>query len=91
MEKENNFGIHPRNAEQAFALEILNDPEVKLMGLTGKAGTGKTLLRAGSGAETEPNVSANSIGSSHRVAFNKDLGYLPGDENRRLLLHAAVI
>ena len=43
VEKENNYGIHPRSAEQTFAFEILNDPEVKLVGLTGKAGTGKTL------------------------------------------------
>ena len=34
------------HAEQTFALEMLNDPKVKLVGLTGKAGTGKT-LRAG--------------------------------------------
>ena len=33
-----------RNAEQSFAFEILNDPNIKLVALTGKAGTGKTLL-----------------------------------------------
>lgn len=38
------YGIEPRNAEQTFAFEILNDPHVKLVALTGKAGTGKTLL-----------------------------------------------
>ena len=42
--KEKNFGIEPRNAEQTFAFDLLNDPEVKLLALTGKAGTGKTLL-----------------------------------------------
>ena len=42
--KGRNYGIEPRNAEQSFAFEILNDPNVKLVALTGKAGTGKTLL-----------------------------------------------
>ena len=44
VEKASNYGIQPRNAEQSFAFEVLNDPDVKLIGLTGKAGTGKTLL-----------------------------------------------
>ena len=44
VEKGSNYGIQPRNAEQAFAFEILNDPDIKLVALTGKAGTGKTLL-----------------------------------------------
>lgn len=42
--KEKNFGIEPRNAEQAFAFDLLNDDRVKLLAITGKAGTGKTLL-----------------------------------------------
>ena len=44
VDKGTNFGIQPRNAEQSFAFEVLNDPNIKLVGLTGKAGTGKTLL-----------------------------------------------
>ena len=44
VNKTKNYGIEPRNAEQSFAFEILNDPNVKLVALTGKAGTGKTLL-----------------------------------------------
>ena len=42
--KGKNYGIEPRNAEQSFALRFLNDPNGKLVALTGKAGTGKTLL-----------------------------------------------
>ena len=42
--KENASGITPRNAEQTFALDALIRPEIKLISLTGKAGTGKTLL-----------------------------------------------
>ena len=44
VNKTKNYGIEPRNAEQSFAFEILNDPDIKLVALTGKAGTGKTLL-----------------------------------------------
>lgn len=44
VNKTKNYGIEPRNAEQSFAFEVLNDPNIKLVALTGKAGTGKTLL-----------------------------------------------
>jgi PhoH-like ATPase len=44
VEKEKASGIVPRNAEQTFALDALLRPEIKLVSLTGKAGTGKTLL-----------------------------------------------
>ena len=44
VNKTRNYGIEPRNAEQSFAFEVLNDPNIKLVALTGKAGTGKTLL-----------------------------------------------
>ena len=44
IEKERCFGIEPRNAEQTFAMNVLLDDDVKLVALTGKSGTGKTLL-----------------------------------------------
>ncbi|HBC37876.1 MAG TPA: ribonuclease, partial [Porphyromonadaceae bacterium] len=37
VDKEPSFGISPRNAEQTFALGVLNDPDIKLVGITGKA------------------------------------------------------
>jgi len=42
--KQTTYGIDPRNAEQTFALEALSNPDIQLVSLTGKAGTGKTLL-----------------------------------------------
>lgn len=42
VNKTKNYGIEPRNAEQSFAFEVLTDPNIKLVALTGKAGTGKT-------------------------------------------------
>lgn len=84
IEKESNFGIQPRNAEQAFAFELLNDPEVKLVGLTGKAGTGKTLLALAS-ALKQHKVYAQILLARPIVSLsNKDLGYLPGDEKQKV-------
>ena len=84
IEKESNFGIQPRNAEQAFAFEILNDPEVKLVGLTGKAGTGKTLLALASALKQHKVYSQILLARPIVSLSNKDLGYLPGDEKQKI-------
>lgn len=84
VEKGTNYGIQPRNAEQSFAFEILNDPDVKLVGLTGKAGTGKTLLALAS-ALKQVNVYKQILLARPIVALaNKDLGFLPGDEKQKV-------
>ena len=84
VEKGGNYGIQPRNAEQSFAFEILNDPDVKLVGLTGKAGTGKTLLALAS-ALKQANVYKQILLARPIVALaNKDLGFLPGDEKQKV-------
>lgn len=44
VNKEPAYGIMPRNAEQTFALQAMRDDNIKLVTLSGKAGTGKTLL-----------------------------------------------
>ena len=84
VEKASNYGIRPRNAEQSFAFEVLNDPDVKLIGLTGKAGTGKTLLALAS-ALKQANVYKQILLARPIVALaNKDLGFLPGDEKQKV-------
>lgn len=84
VEKTSNYGIQPRNAEQSFAFEVLNDPDVKLIGLTGKAGTGKTLLALAS-ALKQANVYKQILLARPIVALaNKDLGFLPGDEKQKV-------
>ena len=84
VEKSSNYGIQSRNAEQSFAFEVLNDPEVKLIGLTGKAGTGKTLLALAS-ALKQANVYKQILLARPIVALaNKDLGFLPGDEKQKV-------
>lgn len=84
VEKSSNYGISPRNAEQTFALEVLNDPNIKLIGLTGKAGTGKTLL-ALAAALKQANLYKQILLARPIVALaNKDLGFLPGDEKQKV-------
>jgi PhoH-like ATPase len=82
--KEGNFGIHPRNAEQTFALEILNDPKVKLVGLTGKAGTGKTLLALAAALKQHRTYQQILLARPIVTLSNKDLGFLPGDEKQKI-------
>lgn len=84
VEKSNNYGIVPRNAEQSFAFEVLNDPDIKLVGVTGKAGTGKTLLALAS-ALKQANVYKQILLARPIVALaNKDIGFLPGDEKQKV-------
>lgn len=84
VEKGTNYGIQPRNAEQSFAFDVLNDPDVKLVGITGKAGTGKTLLALAS-ALKQTNVYKQILLARPIVSLaNKDIGFLPGDEKQKV-------
>ena len=86
VEKSSNFGIHPRNAEQTFALEVLNDPKIKLVGLTGKAGTGKTLLALAAALKQHRTYNQILLARPIVALSNKDMGFLPGDEKPFKLL-----
>lgn len=79
-----NFGIQPRNSEQSFAFEVLNDPKIKLIGITGKAGTGKTLLALASGLKQHDIYSQILLARPIVSLSNKDLGFLPGDEKQKV-------
>lgn len=84
VEKGSNYGIQPRNAEQSFAFEILNDPDVKLVGLTGKAGTGKTLLALASALKQANQYKQILLARPIVSLANKDIGFLPGDEKQKV-------
>lgn len=84
VDKKANFGIQPRNAEQAFAFEVLNDRDIKLVGVTGKAGTGKTLLALASALSQHNEYSQILLARPIVSLSNKDLGYLPGDEKAKI-------
>lgn len=84
IEKKTYFGIQPRNAEQSFAMNILTDPDVKLIGLTGKAGTGKTLLALAAALSQEELYKQILLARPIVSLANKDLGFLPGDEKAKV-------
>lgn len=84
IDKKPAYGIKPRNAEQTFSLNALVNPEIKLTSLTGKAGTGKTLL-ALAAAISQHDVYDQILLARPIVALsNKDLGFLPGDAEEKI-------
>lgn len=79
VEKESAFGIKPKNAEQAFALHAILNPDIKLVTLQGVAGTGKTLLALAGAIEQKRNFKQIILARPIVPLSNKDLGFLPGD------------
>jgi len=77
-------GVHPRNAEQSFALRALLDDQLKLVTLTGKAGSGKTLLALAAAIESRSHFSQTLLARPAVPLSNRDLGYLPGDIDAKL-------
>lgn len=84
VEKVRSFGIEPRNAEQAFAMNVLLDDDVKLVALTGKSGTGKTLLALAAALQKIENYKQILLARPIVALANKDLGFLPGDEKQKI-------
>ena len=84
--REGVWGIYPKNIEQQFAFDALLSSEVKLVSLTGKAGTGKTLLAIAAGLELTLNQQDYSrvLVSRPIMPMGRDLGFLPGDINEKL-------
>ena len=84
VEKERCFGIEPRNAEQTFAMNVLLDDNVKLIALTGKSGTGKTLLALAAALHKHETYKQILLARPIVALGNRDLGYLPGDEKEKV-------
>lgn len=80
------WGIFPRNLEQTFGLKALLDDRIKLVTLTGGAGTGKTLLAIASGLAkaTDEDIYQKLLVARPIFALGKDIGYLPGDLDEKL-------
>jgi PhoH-like ATPase len=77
-------GITPRNAEQTFAANALLDPNIPLVSLTGKAGTGKTLLALASALHVKKRYRQIFIARPIVPLSNKDIGFLPGDVESKI-------
>ena len=84
VEKPNAYGIYPRNAEQTFSMHALLDPKISLVALTGRAGTGKTLLALASALQQIDMYDQIFLARPIVALANKDLGYLPGDAKEKI-------
>ena len=78
------FGIAPQNAEQAFALDAILNPDIKLVSIQGVAGTGKTLLSLAGALEQRRDFHQIYLARPVVPLSNKDIGYLPGDVKSKL-------
>lgn len=84
VEKHRTYGIDPRNAEQTFSIDALTRPDVQLIALTGKAGTGKTLLALAAALHQEKKFNQILLARPIVPLANRDLGFLPGDVNEKI-------
>ncbi|MDQ6937017.1 MAG: PhoH family protein, partial [Actinomycetota bacterium] len=81
------FGLRGRSAEQRIALDLLLDPEVGIVSLGGRAGTGKSALALCAGLESVLERRAHKRVVVFRPLYavgGQELGYLPGSENEKM-------
>jgi PhoH-like ATPase len=78
------YGIKPKNAEQAFALHAILNPDVKLVTISGVAGTGKTLLALAGSLELKNNYDQLILARPIVPLSNKEIGFLPGDAEEKV-------
>lgn len=80
------WGVHARNAEQNFALNLLMDPAIDFVTLLGHAGTGKTLLTLAAGLHQtlEQEIYTEIIMTRITIPVGEDIGFLPGTEEEKM-------
>ncbi|WP_322747645.1 MULTISPECIES: PhoH family protein [unclassified Frankia] len=81
------FGLHGRSAEQRVALDLLLDPDIGIISLGGRAGTGKSALALCAGLEAVMERGLHRRVVVFRPLYavgGQDLGYLPGSENEKM-------
>ena len=83
--------IEARNKEQAFAIDMLMDPSIKIVSLVGRAGSGKTLMAIAAGLQqtiglrSDENHYDRLIVSRPVQPLGKDIGFLPGTMEEKML------
>ena len=93
------WGLRSRSKEQRFALDLLMDPEINVIALDGRAGTGKTLLAIASGLEQVVEQRRYERLAVYRPLVpvgRADVGFLPGDLDEKLdpwmsAIHDAIV
>ena len=85
MESET-WGLKPQDAYQAMAMNLLMDPDIHLVNLTGAAGSGKTILALAAAIEqTVPNkIYRRIIVTRSTQGLDEDIGFLPGTEEEKM-------
>jgi PhoH-like ATPase len=81
------FGLHGRSAEQRIALDLLLDPEIGIISMGGRAGTGKSALALCAGLEAVMERRAHKKIVIFRPLYpvgGQELGYLPGSEGEKM-------
>ncbi|MCX4527807.1 MULTISPECIES: PhoH family protein [unclassified Streptomyces] len=81
------FGLHGRSAEQRIALDLLLDPEIGILSMGGRAGTGKSALALCAGLEAVLERRQHQKVMVFRPLYavgGQDLGYLPGDASEKM-------
>jgi len=81
------WNVHARNREQRMALELLMDPTIQIVTLVGQAGTGKTLLALAAAlhATLKHHRYDRILVSRPIIPMGKDIGYLPGSKEEKLM------
>ena len=87
-ERESIWHLRARSKEQRMAFELLLDPDISLVTLIGRAGTGKTLLALAAGLQCVLNDQTfdKMLVSRPVIPMGKDIGYLPGTKDEKLSL-----
>ncbi len=84
IEKQAAYKIKPKNVEQTFALDALLNKNIQLVSISGKAGTGKTLLALAAALQERKHYRQIFMARPIVPLSNKDIGYLPGDIHSKL-------
>jgi PhoH-like ATPase len=86
MLQRETWGLKPRDAYQAMALNLLLDPEIHIVNLTGAAGSGKTILALAAAIEmTIPQkLYRRIIATRSTQGLDEDIGFLPGTEEEKM-------
>ena len=85
------WGLSANNKEQKFAMDLLFDKYIKIVSLTGQAGTGKTLIAAASGLEQVLNCTTSQGGYDKLIItrpvqpLGRDIGFLPGTLEEKMM------
>ncbi|RJQ71563.1 PhoH family protein [Pseudonocardiaceae bacterium YIM PH 21723] len=88
------FGLHGRSAEQRIALDMLLDPEIGIVSLGGRAGTGKSALALCAGLEAVMERRQHRKVVVFRPVYavgGQELGYLPGSESEKMMPWAQAV